>query len=116
MFQYSLKIFISALLLVAVAELAKRSSFWAAALASVPLTSLLAFIWLYIDTGDMQRVSALSHGIFWLVLPSLVLFISLPLLLRNGVNFWLSLGISCLATVIAYISMVKLLDVLGIRI
>ena len=116
MWSYALKIFISAVVLVAVSELAKRNSFWSAALASVPLTSLLAFIWLYIDTSDIQRVSALSQGIFWLVLPSLVLFIMLPLLLRGGVSFWLSLTISCLATATAYFVMVKLLGVFDVHI
>ncbi|MDX1913944.1 MAG: DUF3147 family protein [Methylophilus sp.] len=116
MWQYILKIIISAVVLVAVSELAKRSTFWGAAIFSVPVTSLLTFIWLYIDTGDIQRVSALSQGIFWLVLPSLVLFVALPLLLRSGVNFWLSLAISSVVTAVAYFGMVKLLAVLGIRI
>ena len=116
MWQYALKIILSAVVLVAVAEIAKRSSFWGAALASLPLTSLLAFVWLYLDSGEVQRVSALSQGIFWLVLPSLVLFIVLPLLLRVGVGFWLSLAISCLATAGAYFGMVRLLGVFGVRI
>lgn len=42
--QYALKIVFSTAILIAVAELAKRGSFWAAALASLPLTSLLAFV------------------------------------------------------------------------
>jgi len=116
MWSYALKILISAVVLVVVSELAKRSSFWGAALASVPVTSLLAFVWLYIDTSDVQRVSALSQGIFWLVLPSLVLFVILPVLLRYGVGFWLSLAISCVATASAYFGMVWLLGVFGVRI
>jgi len=116
MWQYALKIVLSAVVLVAVSELAKRSSFWGAALASLPLMSLLAFVWLYLDSGEVQKVSDLSQGIFWLVLPSLVLFVALPLLLRSGVGFWLSLAISCLATAGAYFGMVKLLGVLGVRI
>lgn len=116
MWQYALKIALSAVILVAVAEIAKRSSFWGAALASLPLTSLLAFIWLYIDTGSVHKVTDLSLGIFWLVLPSLVLFVMLPLLLRTGLDFWLSLMISCLATAAAYFGMIKLLAVVGIRI
>ena len=116
MWQYALKIILSAALLVAVAEIAKRSSFWAAALASLPLTSLLAFVWLYIESGDIQRVSALSQGIFWLVLPSLVLFIALPLLLRSGFGFWLSLAMSCLATAVAYFGMVRLLRAFSVHI
>lgn len=116
MWQYVLKIVISAVVLVAVSELAKRSSFWGAALASLPLTSLLAFVWLYLDSGEVQGVSALSQGIFWLVLPSLVLFIALPLLLRSGAGFWLSLALSCFATAVAYFGMVRLLGVFGVRI
>jgi hypothetical protein len=116
MWQYALKILLSAAVLVAVSEIAKRSSFWAAALASLPLTSLLAFIWLYIDTGDVKQIINLSNGIFWLVIPSLVLFIALPLLLRNNINFWLSLFLACAATAISYFAMVKLLLLNGIKI
>ena len=115
MWQYALKIILSAAVLVAVSELAKRSSFWGAALASIPLSSLLAFVWLYIDTGEVKHVINLSNNIFWLVIPSLVLFIALPLLLRNGVNFWLSLSLASVATAISYFGMVKLLPLLGVK-
>ncbi len=110
MWQYAIKVVISATLLVAVAELAKRHSFWSAALASLPLTSLLAFIWLYLDTGEVERVAALSQSVFWLVIPSLLLFIALPLLLRGGFGFWLSLGVSCITTALAYWGTIQLLD------
>ncbi len=113
--QTALKVALSALVLVAVAEIAKRSTFWAAALASLPLTSLLAFVWLYLDTGDAERVAALASGIFWLVLPSLLLFVLLPVLLRHGWGFWTSLAVSSAATALAYFGMIRLLAVLGIR-
>jgi len=113
--QYALKIGLSALILVVVAEVAKRSTLWAAALASLPLISLLAFVWLYLDTGDVHKVAALSNGIFWLVLPSLLLFVLLPVLLRSGLGFWLSLGASSAATALAYLGMIKLLAAFGIR-
>ncbi len=115
MMQYILKISLSAIVIVAVTELAKRSTFWAAALVSLPLTSLLAFIWLYLDTGDIQKVGALSHDIFWLVLPSLVLFVTLPLLLRFGFGFWTSLCASCVMTAITYFGMVRILEAFGVR-
>ncbi|OYW25649.1 MAG: hypothetical protein B7Z49_00855 [Hydrogenophilales bacterium 12-63-5] len=115
MWQYALKIGLSALILVAVAEVAKRSTFWAAALASLPLTSLLAFVWLYLDTGDVQKVTALAGGIFWLVLPSLLLFVLLPILLRLGWGFWASLAVSSAATALAYVGMIRLLSLFGVR-
>ena len=115
MAQYALKIALSALVVVAVAEIAKRSTFWAAALASLPLTSLLAFVWLYLDTGDVARVATLSTSIFWLVLPSLLLLVLLPLMLRAGVGFWASLLVSAAATALAYLGTVRLLAFFGIR-
>jgi hypothetical protein len=99
---YSIKILLSALILVAVSEIAKRSSLLGAALASLPLTSLLAFVWLYLDTGDVQKVASLSSDIFWLVLPSLALFLVLPLLLKMGWSFWLSLAAAMLVTAACY--------------
>lgn len=116
MWQYTLKIALTAAIIVAISEIAKRSSFWAAALASLPLTSLLAFIWLHIETGDTQKIAALSQGIFWLVIPSLLLFILLPLLLRAGWGFWASLSASSIATAVAYFGMVWLLGRFNISI
>jgi hypothetical protein len=113
--QYTLKVGLSALILVAIAEVAKRNTFWAAALASLPLASLLAFVWLYLDTGDVQKIAALSGSIFWLVLPSLLLFVLLPVLLRSGWGFWASLAVSSAATALAYLGMIRLLAAFGIR-
>jgi hypothetical protein len=115
MWQYALKIFLTAAVAVAAAEIAKRSTLWGAVLVSLPLTSLLAMIWLYLDTGSTARVGELSQGIFWLVLPSLALFLLLPILLRAGLGFWTSLGSSCIATAAAYFAMAWLLARFGVR-
>ena len=116
MWHYIVKVTLTAVIVVAIAEVAKRSTFWSAALASLPLTSLLAFVWLYLDTADPSRVAALSQSILWLVVPSLTLFIVLPLLLRSGVTFWVSLGVACAVTAVAYFAMVWCLNRLGIRV
>ena len=115
MWQYCLKVLLSALVIVAISAIAKRSTFWAAALASLPLTSLLALVWLYLDTQDATRIASLSYGIFWLVLPSLLLFLLLPMLLRHGVNFWLALLAACIATALAYWGVVKVLGLAGVK-
>ena len=99
---YALKIFVSALIVVAVSELAKRNTFVGALVASLPLTSLLAFIWLYWDTGDTARVASLSVNVFWLVLPSLALFLVLPLLIRWGLGLWVSLAGAIALTAVCY--------------
>ncbi len=102
MWYYAVKVVISAALVVLVSEIAKRSSLVGAALASLPLVSLLAFVWLYYETGDVRKISRLSLDIFWLVIPSLLLFLMLPWLLRRGLTFWPSLLLACTATTMAY--------------
>lgn len=113
--QYILKVAVSAVLVVAVAELGKRSSFWGAALASLPLTSVLAFVWMRMDRTDTEHIASLSGSIFWFVLPSLLLFVLFPVLLRAGINFWLSLLLSCAGTAAAYAGMVAVLARFGVR-
>jgi hypothetical protein len=71
----AIKVLLTAVLVVAISEAAKRSTLLGGILASLPLTSLLAFIWLYGETGDTGKIASLSVSIFWYVLPSLVLFI-----------------------------------------
>jgi hypothetical protein len=115
MWQYAAKILITAVLVVVVSEVGRRSSLWGAVLASLPVTSLLAFVWLYTGTGDVEAISKLSYSIFWLVLASLPLFLVLPVLLGRGVTFWPALGIACCVTVIAYFGLVWVLGRLNVR-
>lgn len=112
---FILKVGISALLIAAISELGKRSSLMAALLASLPLISVMAMFWLFIETRDAQKVADLTTGIFWLILPSLALFIALPLLLRKGVDFYLAMGISIALTVGCYLVMLRVLKFFGIH-
>ena len=65
-----IKTIITALVVVAVSEIAKKSSLLAGLIASIPLTSFLAFIWLYWETNDSQKVINLSNSIMLMILPS----------------------------------------------
>ena len=93
---------LTAFIVVLVSEIAKRSTVFGALLASVPIVSVLAMIWIYVETKDTQRIAALSTDIIWLVVPSLVLFIVLPLMLRHGIGFWISLASGIATTGVAY--------------
>ena len=112
---YLVKIAVTTVLIVMIAEIAKRSSFAGALLASVPLISVLAMLWLYIDTKDVTKVSALATSVFWLVLPSLALFVTLPVLLRQGLNFYLSMSISIGITIGCYFLMISILNHYGVK-
>jgi hypothetical protein len=109
MTHYLIKVAISATMVVAVSEVSKRFTTLGALLASLPLVSLLAMIWLYVDTRDEAKVAELASEIFWLVLPSLALFLVLPTLLRMGKTFWVSLAVSCTITAVLYVAEVWLM-------
>ena len=111
---YLTKVAVTAVLVVLISEIAKRSSLVGAVLASIPLTSVLAMLWIYIDTGDAGKVTELASSVFWLVLPSLALFVALPALLAQGVNFYLSLGLSLGITAMCYGLMVLVLSYFGV--
>jgi len=109
MIYYIVKVVISALIIVAVSEISKRNTTAGALLASLPLLSVLAFVWMYIETGDVVKISEVSKDIFWLVIPSLVLFIALPVFLKLQINFYFSLLISSVLTAGAYIILLMIL-------
>jgi len=112
---YLTKIVITTLLIVLISEISKKSSLVGAILASVPLVSVIAMIWLYVDTRDIEKINALATSIFWLVIPSLALFITLPMLLKREVNFFLSMTLSIAVTVGCYYLMIKVLGKFGIE-
>ncbi|SIR18820.1 DUF3147 family protein [Halanaerobium kushneri] len=110
------KTLISAIIIVAVSEISKRSSLFGAILASLPLVSYLGIIWLYIDTQSKKQVAQLSKSVFWMVIPSLSFFIVLPVLLKSELNFYLSLAISTVIMVAVYFGMVFILQRFGVNI
>jgi len=110
-----IKAAISGVIVAAVSEIARRYPGWGGLVASLPLTSLLAMIWLWRDTGDGERVAELSASTIWFILPSVPLFIALPLLIRNGVGFWLSLAIVIAGTLALYALMFWAAPRIGIK-
>lgn len=110
------KALISGAIIATVSEVAKRSPGLGALIASLPLVSVLAMIWLWRDTGDTARIADHAEATFWLVLPTMPMFLVLPWLLRSGYEFWLSLGLSCAMTIGLYLATLWLLPKLGITI
>jgi len=64
MLYYTLKFSVSALIIVLISEIAKRHSGFAALIASLPLTSLLAIIWLHIDGSESTQIAAFFRSSF----------------------------------------------------
>jgi hypothetical protein len=110
-----IKAALSGVIVAAVSEIARRYPGWGGLVASLPLTSLLAMLWLYRDTGDPGRVAELSMGAFWFILPSLPMFAVLPALLRSGAGFWVSMALSIAGTLALYALMFWAAPKLGIK-
>jgi hypothetical protein len=111
-----MKVLVSAGVIVCASELAKRSTTLSALLISLPLVSLLSFVWVYWESKDVIKVADLSTSTLLLVVPSLMFFVILSPCLRNGVNFWLALAIACAGTAISYSVYYFVLDSIGWKI
>ena len=96
-------------------ELARRWPGWGALVVSLPLVSVLAMVWLWRDTGDPVRLAAHSESTFWFVLPSLPMFLLVPLMLRQGFSFWAALAAGCVLTMMLYSTMVWAGPKFGLR-
>ena len=112
---YVIKVAVTTGLVVAVSEISKRSSFLGGLLASLPLISFIAMIWLYVETGSNEKVADLSKSVFWLVLPTLPFFLLLPVLLKKGGNFYLSFGAATAVMMSMYFVVVFVLRKFGIQ-
>ena len=109
------KSIISGILIATISEIAKRSPAVGALVASLPLVSILGMMWLWRDTGDPVRMAAHAEATFWYVLPSLPMFLLIPMLLRTGVPFWGALASGCALTVALYFLMMWIGPRLGIH-
>jgi len=110
-----IKAAISGAIVAAVSEIARRYPGWGGLVASLPLTSLLAMIWLWRDSGEPERVAELSVSTIWFFIPSIPLFIALPWLLRSGVGFWAAMAIVVAMTLALYALMFWAAPRLGLK-
>jgi uncharacterized membrane protein (GlpM family) len=115
MMYYTIKVILSAIIVVVISEVSKRSSSWGGIIASLPLVSLLALGWLYNDTHDLAKVAGLARSTFWFVLPSLAFFLLFPFLLDRGRGFPVSLVIALTATGACYVLMAFILKNAGVK-
>lgn len=115
MMYFIAKAALSGVLVALVSEIAKRSPSLGALVVSLPLISLFAIIWLWRETGDLARIADHAQATFWYVLPSLPLFLLLPIMLREGVGFWPSLLAGCVLTILLYAATIVIAEKFGIR-
>ena len=111
---FVIKAVISGLLVATISLVAKRYPGWGGLVASLPLVSLLSMLWLYGETRDTERVAALAMGAFWFFLPSIPMFLVIPMMLRSGFSFGLTMGVAIVLTMALYAGMSLIAPRLGI--
>jgi glycopeptide antibiotics resistance protein len=110
-----LKALISGIIVAIASEVAKRYPGWGALIVSLPLVSILAMVWLWRDTHDPVRMTAHVQATFWLVIPTLPMFLLIPAMLKQGHAFWTALIAGCALTLALYLAMIWIGPRLGLR-
>ncbi|WP_287980314.1 DUF3147 family protein [Sphingomonas sp.] len=105
---------VSGIIVALVALIARRNPAAGALVASLPLVSVLGMIWLWHDTRDPVRLADHAQATLWYVVPSLPMFLVIPILLRHGVGFWPALGGGCAVTVALYLATVAIAARFGV--
>lgn len=106
---------LSGLIIAIAAEVARRYAGWGALVASLPLVSILGIMWLWRDTKDVDRIADHAQATFWFVLPSLPMFLIVPMMLKRGMGFWPSLLVGCAVTMLLYVATTWALTRSGVR-
>ena len=106
---------LSGFIIAMIALIGRKAPALAALVASLPLISILAMIWLWRDTGDSALLANHSEATFWYVLPSLPMFLLIPWMLRNGHSFWLALVAAVVMTFLLYLATIGIAARFGVR-
>ncbi len=114
--EFILKTVVSALLIAFVSEVSKKSAALGAILISLPITSMIAMTWLFVETNDYSKVLQFSNLIIWVVIPSIIFFIVMSFLLRYNCNFYLAMALSSIVMISCYCLYVKIIRYIGINV
>jgi uncharacterized membrane protein (GlpM family) len=101
---FVIKVIVSGLIVALASETARKFVWLGALIVTLSLTSLIIVTIIYVETRDTQKVAGFLASALWGILPPLIFFITCPLFIKHGFNFWLSMGLSCTAMVLGYIS------------
>ena len=108
------KVLLTAVIILLVNKIQLINDRVSALLIALPLTSLLAMIWMHHGRQTPERIANHAEGTFWFVLPTLPMFLMLPWMLRHGWGFWTALTANCVITAGLFWLMVAILRKFGI--
>ncbi|MFN4873636.1 MAG: DUF3147 family protein [Akkermansiaceae bacterium] len=108
------KVLLTAVIILMVNKVQLFSDKLSALLIALPLTSLLAMIWMWQGGQSTSKIAGHAEGTFWFVLPTLPMFLILPWMLRHGWSFWSALAVNCVLTTVFFWLTVIILRKFGI--
>ena len=108
------KIGLTALIIFAVVQVSERNTLLAAVLASIPIVSVLAMMWMNHEGQSAEEISGFAKDIVWLLIPSLLMFIVMPLLIERGWEFYPALGAGLATTILGYFLMIQIMEKYGL--
>lgn len=109
-----LKYLITAAVVVAVSEFAKANDKLGGLIAALPLVTVLALIWLFIEKQPMSKIANHAYYTFWYVIPTLPMFLLFPYLLPK-LGFWLTLLSCIVVTLVIFYVYANVLKNFGIN-
>ncbi len=109
-----IKVLLTAVIILMVNKVQLFSDKLSALLIALPLTSLLAMIWMWQGGQSSSKIAGHAEGTFWFVLPTLPMFLILPWMLRHGWSFWTALSVNCVITTVFFWLTVIILRKFGI--
>ena len=95
------KYLFTAAVVVVVSELAKRGDKLGGFVAALPLVTILALIWLYVEKAPNDKIANQAWYTFWYVVPTLPMFLAFPVLLPR-IGFWSAMLASIIITTVCF--------------
>jgi hypothetical protein len=98
------KILLTAVIILIVTKLQLVSDKLSALLIALPLTSILAMIWMRHESKVAEQATRIesianhAYYTFWFVLPTMPMFLVIPWMLRKGHGFYFTLFVNALLT------------------
>ena len=108
------KYLLTAAIVVLVSEVARRSDRLGAILGALPLVTILAMVWLYVEKQPMSKIANHAYFTFWYVLPTLPMFIAFPYLMQRF-GFVPALLVGAVMTVLCFAVLAAVLRRYGIQ-
>ena len=95
------KYLITAAIVVLITEVAKRSDKLGALVAALPIVTILALVWLYVENQSTEKIANHAWYTFWYAVPTLPMFLVFSWLLPR-IGFWPTLAASVVITVVCF--------------